>query len=371
MSHLPAQIEIDGQLYERIGVEDFDRDSLHTLPLSVVPIRLPTLRKAKLVKTVRLDVAIELFSGGGTGSGLLNVGDVEKHFNLPPSPQHPDVALLNKLATLPSFDVYSLRILLREANITVTDKSALKLSPARVATLNTYMMTFTRPLVTAIFGNTDSSMSSFEDVLGILRNPDVKKVRERLTQIASTLSLEMMEIPKFLEDFADISLSLSYYRQCLDSIMPAIDSFLAATKELKGNFQLKNDNNLMGNVVAIEKVINALLINISGRFESFDRSTNDLWQKSERRTVSQGRSIDQELSHQYRRRVMRAQRQNGCVAEIVSQSECRGTNAPRRVRHVRNEAGHRADQGDQERGPRRGRASLGEPERWICIPKTQ
>jgi hypothetical protein len=147
-----------------------------------------------------------------------------------------------------------------------------------VATLNTYMMTFTRPLVTAIFGNTDSSMSSFEDVLGILRNPDVKKVRERLTQIASTLSLEMMEIPKFLEDFADISLSLSYYRQCLDSIMPAIDSFLAATKELKGNFQLKNDNNLMGNVVAIEKVINALLINISGRFESFDRSTNDLWQ---------------------------------------------------------------------------------------------
>ncbi len=278
MSHLPAQIEIDGQLYERIGVEDFDRDSLHTLPLSVVPIRLPTLRKARLVKTVRLDVAIELFSGGGTGSGLLNVGDVEKHFNLPPSPQHPDVALLNKLATLPSFDVYSLRILLREANITVTDESALKLSPARVATLNTYMMTFTRPLVTAIFGNTDSSMSSFEDVLGILRNPDVKKVRERLTQIASTLSLEMMEIPKFLEDFADISLSLSYYRQCLDSIMPAIDSFLAATKELKGNFQLKNDNNLMGNVVAIEKVINALLINISGRFESFDRSTNDLWQ---------------------------------------------------------------------------------------------
>jgi hypothetical protein len=275
---LPAQIEIDGQLYERIGVEDFDRDSLHTLPLSVVPIRLPTLRKARLVKTVRLDVAIELFSGGGTGSGLLNVGDVEKHFNLPPSPQHPDVALLNKLATLPSFDVYSLRILLREANITVTDESALKLSPARVATLNTYMMTFTRPLVTAIFGNTDSSMSSFEDVLGILRNPDVKKVRERLTQIASTLSLEMMEIPKFLEDFADISLSLSYYRQCLDSIMPAIDSFLAATKELKGNFQLKNDNNLMGNVVAIEKVINALLINISGRFESFDRSTNDLWQ---------------------------------------------------------------------------------------------
>ena len=140
------------------------------------------------------------------------------------------------------------------------------------------MMTFTRPLVTAIFGSTDASMNSFDDVLGILRNPDVKKVRENLAQVAKTLSLEIMEIPKFLEDFADISLSLSYYRQCLDAIMPAIDSFLAATKELKGNFQLKNDPNVMGTIVAIEKAINNLLANITGRFESFDRSTNDLWQ---------------------------------------------------------------------------------------------
>ena len=278
MTHLPQQIEIDGQLYERIGVADFDRNSLHTLPLSVVPIRLPSLRKARLIKTVRLDTAIEMFSGTNTGTGLLDIGGVEREFNLPASPLHPDVSLLRKLAVLPSFDVYSLRILLREAGIPVTDNSALKLSPDRVAKLNSYMMTFTRPLVTAIFGSTDASMNSFDDVLGILRNPDIKKVRENLGQIAKTLSLEIMEIPKFLEDFADISLSLSYYRQCLNSIMPAIDSFLAATKELKGNFQLKNDNNVMQTIILIEKVINNLLTNITGQFESFDRSTNDLWQ---------------------------------------------------------------------------------------------
>jgi hypothetical protein len=275
---LPAQIEVDGQLYERIGIADFDRDSLHTLPLSIVPIRLPALRKARLVKTVRLDVAIEMFSGAGCGTGLLEIDGVERQFNLPSNPLHPDVSLLRKLAPLPSFDVYSLRILLREAGIPITDESGLKLSPDRIAKLNSYMMTFTRPLVTAIFGDSDASMNSFDDVVGILRNPDVKKVRERLTQIASKLKLEMMEIPKFLEDFADISLSLSYYRQCLDAIMPAIDSFLAAIKELKSNFQLKSDMNLMGTVSLIEKVINNLLTNISGRFESFDRSTNDLWQ---------------------------------------------------------------------------------------------
>lgn len=278
MTHLPTQIEVDGQLYERIGIADFDRDSLHTLPLSVVPIKLPALRRARLVKTPRLDVAIELFSGGGTGTGLLDIGNVEREFNLPAAPAHPDVLLLRKLATLPSFDVYSLRILLREANIPVADESGIKLSPDRVAKLNAYMVTFTRPLVSSIFGNTDTSMNSFEDVLGILRNPDVKKVRENLGKIAQTLSLEIMEIPKFLEDFADISLSLSYYRQCLDSIMPSIDSYLAASKELKGNFQLKNDPGVMSTIVAIEKVMNNLLANITGRFESFDRSTNDLWQ---------------------------------------------------------------------------------------------
>ena len=60
MTHLPQQIEIDGQLYERIGIADFDRDSLHTLPLSVVPIKLPALRRARMVKTVALDAAINL-----------------------------------------------------------------------------------------------------------------------------------------------------------------------------------------------------------------------------------------------------------------------------------------------------------------------
>ncbi len=278
MTHLPQQIEVAEQPGEPIGIADFDRDSLHTLPLSLVPIKLPALRKARLVKTPRLDVAIELFAGGGTGTGLLDIDNVEREFRLPTFPTHPDVLLLRKLATLPSFDVYSLRILLREHNIPVTDEAGLKLSADRVKKLNSYMAIFTRPLVSAIFGDNDAAMHSFDDLLGILRNPDVKKVRENLAKIAQTLSLEIMEIPKFLEDFADISLSLSYYRQCLDSIMPAIDSYLAASKELKGNFQLKQDQGIIGTIVLIEKAINNLLANITGRFESFDRSTNDLWQ---------------------------------------------------------------------------------------------
>lgn len=278
MTHMPAQMDVAEAAEGRVQIADFDRDSLHTLPLSIVPIQLPALRKARLVKTPRLDVAVEMFSGEGCGHGLLEIEGVEKEFGLAQAPQHPDIALLRKLAPLPSFDVYSLRILLREAGIPVTDASALTLSTDRVKKLNAYMVRFTRPLVNAIFGDADASINSFEDVLALLRNPDVRKVRGRLEQVASTLSLEIMEIPKFLEDFADISLSLSYYRNGLDQIMPAIEGFLAAAKALKSNYQLRNDANVMSTITMIEKVINSLLSNVSGRFESFDRSTNDLWQ---------------------------------------------------------------------------------------------
>ncbi len=330
-------------------IADADRDSLHTLPLSIVPIRMPLLRKARLVKTIRLDSAIEVFSDIEAGIGLIDINDVEKEFNLPTSPLNPDMVLLRKLAALPSFDVYSLRILLREAKIPVADENGLKLSPDRIAKLNSYMMTFTRPLVTAIFGESDAQMNSFDDVIGTLRNPDVKKVRERLTQIAQTLSLDMMEIPKFLEDFADVSLSLSYYRQCLDAIRPVVDEFLVATKELKNNFQLKSDLYVMDTIGFVEKAITNLVTNITSRFESFDQSTNDLWRNP---SAERFRNVET-LIKSYHISIgavlcALSVKMDGWVA-AVPQSQCRRAHAPRRFHHGRDETGDRKDQVDQDR----------------------
>lgn len=255
---------------------DADRDALHILPIAILPVAHPTLRRARVVKNVRLDAMVELYNYADCGSGQLTVPGVAKTLGLSTTPPDPDITLLRKVVALTSFDVYSLRILLRDCEIPLAEESGLKLSQAKLDSLSAYMAKFTRPLVAEIFGE-DATVRPFTDVLSLFRDCDATTVRERLDTIAAKLGLCVLEIPKFLEDYADIFMSLSYYRQCLDETMPKIEAFLTAMDELRGNYQLRTDINLMKSLDLIEETINAVLANISGRLESFERSTNDMW----------------------------------------------------------------------------------------------
>lgn len=258
--------------------EEADRDSLHTLPLSDVPIQTPALRRARLIKNSRLDSAIEIFNDDTTGCGQLSVRDAPREFDWPTDGSHPDQKLLTQLATLPSYDVYTLRVLLRKLDIEVSSEEALKLSPAKTAELNVYMQQFTRPLVLEIFGEEGLTDGSFENILAMFRDPDVDKARQRLERMAERLGISIFEVPRFLEDYGDIFLSLSYYRQCLDQITPMIDDFQNALGEIRENYQLRNDPTLMYTCDEIERVMNELLVGVTGRFENFDRSTTRLWE---------------------------------------------------------------------------------------------
>jgi hypothetical protein len=259
-------------------ISDVDRDSLHILPLAIVPLTLPGLRRARLVKNARLETVVEFFSESDCGSGQVAIGEIGKLYNVPKTDLHPDIALLRQLELMPSFDVFSLRILLRECNIPIREGTSLTLSQDKVRELDSYMTSFTHPLIAEIFGRDDVAMQSFEDVVALFRNPDIRKVREQLNRMVAKLGIELHEIPQFLEDYADISLSLAYYRNCLDSIVPIIEQFMASMKGLRGNFQMRNDANLMRATAMIETRINDLLANVTGRFENFDRSTKAMWQ---------------------------------------------------------------------------------------------
>lgn len=262
---------------ERPVIADADRDSLHILPLASITLKTPSLRRARLIKNAQLNTVVELFDSLVTGSGQMEIVQLGREFNWPEHPPHPDLVLLRKLALLPSFDVYSLRILFRENDIPITGEDVLKLSSAKIAELTSYMMSFTRPLIREIYQDADINVSTFDDVLGLFRTPDRKKAHERLDWMAQKLGIEIPEIPKFLEDYGDIFLSFSYYRQCLDSIAPAIDDFLASMGDFKSNYQLRNDANLMKTCDLMESTINELMAGITGRFENFDRSTNAMW----------------------------------------------------------------------------------------------
>ncbi len=261
---------------ENETISDEDRDSLHTLPVAILPVQTPVFRRARLVKNARLETVVEFFSGAGTGRGHLDVRNVNKYLGLPDHPVHPDVSLLRTVGDLPSFDVYSLRILLRANGIALPDNSALMLSPGKIESLSVYMARFTRPLVEEIFGH-DTAGARFTDIVGLFRARNPEEVRNRLGQMAGRLGISVDAIPKFLEDYGDIFMSLSYYRDCLDTLLPLVQGFMDSLVMIRDSHQLAQDRSLMKAMDEIEAAVNSSLSSVTGKLESFERSTNDMW----------------------------------------------------------------------------------------------
>lgn len=258
-------------------VDAADTDSLHILPLAIVPLQSPALQRARMIKNSRLRSVIEIFNVDSGGSAQIEVEDVPKEFGWSEDEPHPDLLLLRKLKALPSYDVYSLRILLRAHGIPVSEAKHLRLSAAKSAELSDYMTDFTMPLIKQIYGDGEIEIKDFGDVVGLFRDPDVGKAREKLGIMAKKLEIDLEDVPLFLEDYGDIFLSLSYYRQCLDGIEPIIGNFLESLPMIRENWQLKKDPHLMATCTMIEETVNGLMAAITGRFENFDRSTGDMW----------------------------------------------------------------------------------------------
>jgi len=245
--------------------------------LAILPIETRALLRARLIKNVRLKSVVELFSDADAGSGQLEVEDLVHEFGWNPAEPPNDLIMLRKLALLPSYDVYSLRISLRNFGINIEDNDALKLSKAKNEQLTEYMTDFTRPLIMQIYGDDEVGVQNFEDVIKLFRDPDVKKAIGKIQVMSEKLGINPEDIPKFMEDYGDIFLSLSYYRECLDAIEPIITEFLDAMNELKGNYQFKNDQNLVNTIKTIESTINERMAAVTGRFENFERGTKYMW----------------------------------------------------------------------------------------------
>ena len=109
-----------GAAWERVprGIDDFDRDSLHTLPLSMIPLQTFGLRRARMIKNARYESVVELFKDAATGSGQFYVDQLVTEFA---DIDEDDLGILRMLRELPSYDMYSLRIRLRELDIPVND----------------------------------------------------------------------------------------------------------------------------------------------------------------------------------------------------------------------------------------------------------
>lgn len=255
-----------------------ERDALHILPLKILPLASPGLANARMIKNSHLDSVIELFRNDYSGSGQLHILDLPNEFGWENPGTHPDMVMLRNIGKMPSYDVFSLRVTLRQLNIKVNDYDDLQLSEEMNKELSTYMTDFTRPLVKQIYGSEDMDIQTFEDVVQLFRDPDVKKALERLNMMADKLGIKVEELPRFLEDYGDIFMSLSYYRRCMDSVSPIIDEFLWAIPDLRKNFTLKSDPTLQTTIDMLENKVYTLNTQIRARFESFDNETQDMWE---------------------------------------------------------------------------------------------
>lgn len=256
-----------------IKVADADRDSLSILPLSILPFDSVTLRGMNMVKNENFESMIQLYKDDRTGSGQIapdgikdRVGTISSH----------DADMIYKVAKLNSFDVYSLRIALRQFGINVNDTKYLKLSEAKQKELEVYVRPFTNKLVRAIYGDEADTVST--DVSQLFRDADPTKAREKLKLIATKINVNLSEVPQFLEDYGDIYLSISFYRNRLKELSPLIDEFVWAMRTLAADPHFKARPEIKQTAERLSEKTVKMRTVLMERFDMFKRQSDEMWQ---------------------------------------------------------------------------------------------
>ena len=253
-----------------------DKDSVHILPLSIVPLKTRALRDARLVKNSQLQGVVELYSGSDSGSGQIFPDELTQFFDLS-GPREEDLELVSRLSLIPSYDVYSLRIELREFGVPIEDNSDLRLSDAKARELKSFMNVFTRPLVAKVYGDESREDRSLKDLIGLFLQPDVGTARRNLQNLAASLGIDLFEIPRFLERYSDVYLSLAYYASVLDEISAPMESFSARLTMLREDSRFRNSRSLLESCEHIEDRLMNAKVHISSVLGIFEDRTRDMW----------------------------------------------------------------------------------------------
>jgi hypothetical protein len=270
---------------EVAAAAEFDkaRDALHMMPLSMLPLKTRGLKNARLIKNAQFETRVELFRDANSGSGQVPITSLASVFPSDIESLKSDQPILAKISTLNSFDVYTLRIAFRDLSIPVENEEGLSLSPHKRAELVEYMRSFTRPLIQYIYGEGDvTDVNDMADILNRLRTPDRAEAKKRLQFLSERLGVDAAELPRFLEDYGDVFLSLAYFKGVLDEIAPMIDTFCEWADGVKESEMTRRDTQMMDMLASIKSSLNQIIISITGRFETFNLRSRVLWSEMTR-----------------------------------------------------------------------------------------
>lgn len=258
-------------------IAEYDRDSIHTLPLAIVPIKTAAMRKARLIKNVRLEARIELFREKGMGSGQIAVEEVPDFFT-DDGDLEEDIQLLRRLSQLPAFDPYTLRIGLRHAGVDIVSLDAFQLSGAKKRELAPLMQNITRPLMQHLYGDGDGSgENDIETLIERVANPDTATVRKRIDGMSRGLGIAVEQLPDMLESYGDTYLALSYYRSYFLYCLPAVNRLMTWIADVKESGNLRHDQSMQKAMTRVEEILTYVSNSVTRRFNGFDRETVVRW----------------------------------------------------------------------------------------------
>lgn len=253
------------------------RDSLHILPLSLIPLQTPGLRGSRMIKNVRLEAVVEMFNDKAAGSGQVKVKAIPGCFESYRVEVEHDMERLLRLSQASSFDVYSLRIELRRLKIDVNNHTELTLSNGKKAELTEYMKSFTHPLIQHVYGSDNQHIGDVSDIIKMFASPNREEAVKNLKIMAEKLKVELSEIPTFLEEYGDIFLSLAYFRSCIDGIVPETQRFVDWMNEVRRSSEISRDKRQLKTIEQVGADLTDITTSITGRFENFDRRSKDFW----------------------------------------------------------------------------------------------
>lgn len=248
-----------------------DMDALDTFPLSIVPLTSMSLRSAKLIKNARMETTVELHNDPITGSYQIFPEAVAETFK----GAEKDQELIVKLSLLNSYDVFSLRNSIKKLGLELEDPGVLTLSSDMRTTLNAYALHFTRPLLENIFGSNNSNNT--QDLQQLLRDPDVARVRQNLMIMTQKTGIPLGDIPKFIEDYNEVFLSLSYYRHGFESINESITRILLWIDELRHHRDITSTPQTLSSCKRTEDALKFLSTSLRERLGRLQYSFETFW----------------------------------------------------------------------------------------------
>tara|TARA_R110000868_G_scaffold99535_7_gene273937 strand:+ start:302 stop:1417 length:1116 start_codon:yes stop_codon:yes gene_type:complete len=261
-----------------------DNDSLYVLPLKYMPLETGALRRGRLVKTFSLNSAIEMFKTGDYGRGIIMVEDLVDGssdamfgWECEDGEEHPDVALLRLLGDLHSYDIFNLRINLRDHNIDYEGKEYLQLSGDMKAELAVYMRQFTLPLIQTVFGEGEAAIYAEDDIADLFRNPDSADAIDNLRRLSKKLGVKMSDIPRFLDEFSDVYLAVSYYKHYADSIAVMNSLVMQEMDAIHESLKWKCDPDIEKVCTRTKEIMKSLFWEVYQRLDVFERETKDFW----------------------------------------------------------------------------------------------